>query len=76
MIVCLILPESVEAAPAGVKPGDARRAALFRRTDAGAVSTARAPGSLAFLAPFQRPPETEGFRSGFDDVRSIRDPVQ
>src|SRR5580700_5839000 len=29
-----------------------------------------------FLPPFHRAPETERFRSSFDDVRPIRDPVQ
>ena len=33
-------------------------------------------GCSTFFAPFQRPAEAEGFRSGFDDVGSIRDPVQ
>ena len=28
------------------------------------------------FAPFKRAPEAEGFGSGFDDVGSIRDPVQ
>jgi hypothetical protein len=37
--------------------------------------TFKACGSMLF-APFKRPPEAEGFGSGFDDVGSIPDPVQ
>jgi hypothetical protein len=63
-------------APAGVKPGDARRAAPFRRTTPG-LSQLRAPRpQSAFLAPFQGPAEPKRFRPGLDNVCPIRDPVQ
>src|SRR5580658_559200 len=39
------------------------------------VGLERVSGSV-FLPPFHRAPEAERFRSSFDDVRPIRDPVQ
>ncbi len=77
-LVCPISTGIVPAAPTGVEPGDARRAARFRRNGrrGGRNTRPGAPSSSFLLPPLHRSPEPERFSSGFNYVSSIRDPIQ